>query len=150
MSRSIEDITHDIHLIAPVGYLFDGWTQASIDELAGLIDEYFVHPEAGQHLDVWFRLFERFPESDGYETFWTILHGIERYPESGDMTAASIKRKPARFPVIMVNRMLNAGTRTAGGADLMDLLAQVGRTSSVPFEVRSDAASFLAYRQAKT
>jgi hypothetical protein len=63
-------------------------TGSSIDSLTTLdsaealthlqeLDLYFNHPEAGNYLDVWFRLYERFPDKNGEGICWGIMHGIE-------------------------------------------------------------------------
>ncbi len=84
-----------------------------LDQLQRLADEYFVLEMNGdvEHLDVWFRLFERYSHSDGYGVFWTILHGIEHVVSNPTelllIVNRSLQRKPTYFPMLMVNRMLN-------------------------------------------
>src|SRR5690349_13868815 len=98
------------------------------DQLAALeraVGEFFTSSAAAEHLDVWFRLFERFPEDDGYEMFWSILHGIEAQPGYEPLVVESVRRRPSQFPVLMLNRMLNAGQTAAGDVDLLALLESV-------------------------
>ena len=42
----------------------------------------------GECLDIWFRLFGRFPEADGYELFRWILHGLEAQPGSNSLAVS--------------------------------------------------------------
>ena len=150
MSRSMTDIRAAIDAIVPVEGEFEGWKQADLDALVKLVDAYFLNPEVGNHLDVWFALFERFPEGDAYGVFWSILHGIEHFDTSGALAVASVRRGPSTFPVMMINRTINAGAKTVGSADLMHLLAEVAASHSAPASVRVSAADFLEYQRAKT
>jgi hypothetical protein len=120
---------------------------AQLERLDHAISDYFAHPEAAAHLRIWFGLFERFPEDDAYEMFWSILHGIEALPNYETDLIASLRRRPSRFPVLMVNRMLNAGQSHAGGVDLMSLLESVTADETCPSSVREDAESFIEYQR---
>ena len=42
----------------------------------------------GECLDIWFRLFGRVPEADGYELFRWILHGLEAQPGSNSLAVS--------------------------------------------------------------
>ena len=95
---------------------------------------------------MWFRFFERFPEGDGSGVFWTILHGLEGQSGSDVLTVASVRRKPAEFPVLMVNRLLNAGVTSVGGVDLLDLLRSVAADPECAASVRESAAEYLEYQ----
>jgi hypothetical protein len=114
-----------------------------LDRLQSLADEYFTSPEAPAHLDVWFRLYERFPEFDGHGVFWTILHGIEAQPNSDGCVVASVRRRPSRFPLLMVNRMLNGGIKITDGVDLVELLQTVAADEWCLAGLRRDAERFL-------
>lgn len=140
MRREIRQIVADV----------DGLTLANaddLDRLQGLADEYFSSADALAHLDVWFRLYERFPESDGHGVFWTILHGIEAQPGYEASVVASVRRTPTHFPVLMVNCMLNGGVTSAGGVDLLGLLQSVAANDRCPASVRQDAERFLEYQR---
>jgi hypothetical protein len=80
------------------------------DELSRLgqaLERFFELPEAAVNLDIWFRVFERFPEDDGYESFWSILHAIEHQPNFEVSVIESVRRKPSRFPVLMLSTHFN-------------------------------------------
>lgn len=141
MARRIHAVIAEVDAITSPADAF--W---QLERLAG---EYFTHPEAAGHLDVWFRLYERFPEHDDH-AFWGVLHGLEAQPNSGDYVVASVRRRPSRFPVLMVNRMLNAGIISVAGADLMGLLEEVASDGQCPAGVRKDASRYLAHQLGKS
>lgn len=150
MSQSITEIRSAIDAMVPAQGKYEGWTQANLDVLVQLIDTYFLNPEAADHLDVWFDLFERFPEGDASGVFWSILHGIEHFDPSGALVVASVRRSPATFPVVMINRMINGGVKAVAGVDLLHLLSEVAASQSAPVSVRDSAADFLEYQRTKT
>jgi len=123
-----------------------------IDQLRSLeelISRFFRLPRQAGDLAVWFRLFERFPEDDGYEIFWTILHGIEAVPGVERLVVESVLRRPSRFPVQMLNRMLNAGTTQVDGTSVMSLLESVVSNPASAESVRDDAQEFIAYQRSR-
>lgn len=137
----------DIHqIIAEI----DAITSVEDDEQLKFIDraitEYFVHSDAALHVQVWFRLFERFSEEDAYEMFWSILHGIESLPNYEQELVDSVHRHPSQFSVLMVNRILNAGQRWVGEVDLMSLLASAAVDETCPASVREDAKRFIEHQ----
>jgi hypothetical protein len=118
--RSIEEVVSDIDGLKP-----DSDGEPDEEKVEALVGEYFSSIHAPNHLDAWFRLYERFGEFDGH-SFWSILHGIEAQPGSGsELVVASVRRKPSKVPVMMVNRLLNGGIREVSGTDLFELLQQV-------------------------
>jgi hypothetical protein len=88
--------------------------------LEKLVDDYFEHTQAGDFLDVWFRLYERC-EDNSNGIFMTILHRIETYPKSNHLVVESIKRKPSCFPLMMLRRLMNGGIAEVDGVDLQKL-----------------------------
>jgi hypothetical protein len=124
--------------------------EQGLDQLGRAMDDFFAHPAAVSHLAVWFRFFERFPEDDGYESFWTILHGIEAY--SGhyeDLLIESVRRRPSRFPVMMVARILNADQTHAAGTDLLALLNGVAADTNCLSSAREDARRYVESTRAR-
>lgn len=142
MDRDIADIADALGSLATVTEPGD------VTELVELIEAYFRHPDAGAHIELWFHFLERFPDADGLGAFWSILHAIERYPGSDELAVASVKRRPSRFPVTMVNRMMNASICRVVGTDLLGLLENVA-ASDCALSVREDAAHFAAYQRRK-
>jgi hypothetical protein len=113
-----------------------------VKRLDQFVSRFFAHPRAALHVDAWFRLFERFPEHDNYG-FWSILHALEKQPNCDVGVLRSVQRKPSRFPVLMVNRMLNAGIYRVDGVELLDLLRGVVENAAVIPSVSADAQTFL-------
>jgi hypothetical protein len=142
MSRDIRQVVAEIDALPTA----DG---EDLDRLQALIDEYFTSPDAAVHIDVWFRLYERFPDDHGHGVFWTILHGIEAQPGSDAAVVASVRRRPTYYPVLMVNRMLNGGILAVAGVDLLGLLRQIAADERVADTVRADAEQFLEYQRGR-
>jgi hypothetical protein len=117
------------------------------NRLDALAVEYFSHPEAAEQLGLWFRLYERFPESDGHGVFWSILHGIEAQPGYEESVVASVLRNPTHFPVLMINRLINAEVSEIGGVNLLGLLGSVAEDERASPEIREDALGYLAYQR---
>jgi hypothetical protein len=143
MGRSIKEV------IAAIDGLTSVDTTEELSRLQDLVDRYFSSQKAADHLGVWFRLYERFPEADGYGVFWTILHGIEATPGYEPLIVESVRRYPSQFPLLMVNRQLNGGVRQIGGVDLLEVLRQVATDERCLPSVRIDARGFLEHQQGK-
>jgi hypothetical protein len=80
--------------------------------------------------------------------FWSVFHALEKQPNCDVGVLRSIQRKPSEFPVLMVNRMLNAGIRSVAGVELLDLLSEVVANAEAIPSVRAEAQNFL--RRART
>jgi len=133
-------------LVEEINSLTSVTTESDVSRLQELAERFFKSPEAEHHLEVWFRVYERFPNDDAWDVFWSILHELESQPACEVLVVESINRRPSRFPVLMVNRMLNGGITEVDGAPLIDLLSRV--TSNLDCEpiVRQDAQEFLDYQ----
>lgn len=142
MSRDISRVVADIDALPTA----DG---NDLVRLQALIDEYFVSPVADAHINVWFRLYERFPENHGHGVFWTILHGLEAQSGCAAAVIASVRRRPTHYPVMMINRMLNGGIRTVAGVDLLELLRQVAADEQAGAGVREDAERYLEHQRGR-
>ena len=142
MSRDTRNVVADIDALPTA----DG---DDLGRLQELIDEYFASPAAAGHIDVWFRLYERFPDEHGHGVFWNILHGLEAQSGCDAAVVASVRRRATHYPVMMVNRMLNANIRTAAGADLLGLLRQVAADEGAAAGVREDAERFLEHQRGR-
>ncbi|MFT3883275.1 MAG: hypothetical protein QM703_26930 [Gemmatales bacterium] len=141
MGENIQEIVAAIDQLASVDAVDD------LNRLHELAVQYFACAGASEYLDVWFRLYERFPEDDAFGVFWTILHSVEAQPNHGPLVVVSVRRSPSRFPVRMVNRLLNSGIQQVDGVDLLELLRAVAANDHCPPEVREEAAGFLEYQQ---
>ncbi len=105
--------------------------------------------EAANHVDVWFRLFEKFPDEDGYETFWTILHRIESQAHYETELIKLLERRPAGFTLRMVNGLINGGIRLVNGIDLLSLLEQSVDHDLVTAQSKRSALNFIDYQRRK-
>ena len=141
MTRDLSSIVLGIDAVSSLD------DEAQLRFLQELMDRFFQEPRNPEELAVWFRLFERFPEDDGYEMFCAILHGIEALPGIEPLVAESVRRRPSRFPVQMLNRMLNAGTTHVEGASVLALLESVVSNPTSPRSVREAAEEFIAYQR---
>ena len=96
--RDIESIVEDIE-----SYNTDGdWL-----DLDGLVQELFAHPIDQIPTAPLFSIFERFPLSDGYGVFWSILHGLEDIPDCEPALLESLRRQPSLMSLTMARRILN-------------------------------------------
>jgi len=90
-------------------------------------------------MDALFSVFERFPEHDGYEVFWSVLHGLESLPNYELGLSHSLRRQPTHFNVLMVDRVLNGGQNDVGGTDALTLLREVLIHPKATRQAREDA-----------
>lgn len=113
-----------------------------LDLLTKILDEMppAISPDLMRAL---FRVFERFPEDDGFETFWSILHAIEAQDNYEPILFESTRAQPSEFAVLMVNRILNTGTTHVGDEDLLQLLRWVLELDRTPETVRELAREFV-------
>lgn len=78
------------------------------------IEALFSTQSPERAIDALFRIYERFPESDGYGVFWSILHALEAMPGYEQRLIESVRRQPMEFNLNMVNRLLNANITHIG------------------------------------
>jgi hypothetical protein len=89
-------------------------------------------------------IFERFPWSDGFETFWGILHALEGILGYESLLVSSVRRSPGKFNLLMINRLLNGRVYSVDGLELLDLLREVAQGSDA--RASAPASSFLEYQ----
>lgn len=98
-----------------------------------------------------FALFERFPDSDGFGVFWSIVHLIEACKGYEPYLLESVHRRPVEFNVLMINRQLNANINEISGQPLAELLKSITTNVTATNEARAIAQEFLNYQNlAKT
>jgi hypothetical protein len=110
--------------------------------LMGALDAVPHVPGNGDCVPALLRVFERFPWADGFESFWGILHTLEKLPGYEPHLLASVLRTPGQFNLLMVNRLLNAGICDVDGLSLLGILDEVANSSRYPDRARSQARSF--------
>jgi hypothetical protein len=111
--------------------------------LDSLLDELFQTGSASLGIDAMFRVFERFPTEDGAGVFWSILHGLESLSGYEVRLVESVRKSPAEFSLLMVNRLLNSGRDEIGPVRLLDLLERVAQDRNARPEIRQQAIDFL-------
>jgi uncharacterized protein (DUF433 family) len=141
---------YSIHsLITEIDLLMNLDSALDLGRLEVLLDLYFNHSQAEEFLDVWFRLYERFPDDESEGVFWSILHSIENYPSFDRLVVKSVLRCPSEFPVMMVNRMLNAGIEKVNDLDLLELLDGVATNDIYALKIREAARDYMDYQRNK-
>ena len=104
-----------------------------------------AYPERG--MGALLRVFERFPDQDGYGVFWSILHGLEGLPGYEEALIESIRRQPSEFSLLMVSRMLNAGRTHVNGTDLLGLLDEVARNPDYSAALHKEAGRLTEWQR---
>ncbi|WP_338847071.1 hypothetical protein V8J88_25310 [Massilia sp. W12] len=95
------------------------------------------------------RVFERFPEDDGYGIFWSILHRLEACKGYEPALIASVKHAPGTFNLLMLNRLHNGGIAEVDGQSLLSMLAAVAANPAASGSARQSAQDFISYQNAK-
>ena len=103
------------------------------------LDELFKAPFPERGIETLFRLFERFPNDDGYGVFWTVLHGIEHQPDYEPHLKASVRHIPTEFNLRMVNRLLNSDLPDGQRQEWLDLLSEVISNPSYSEDAKAEA-----------
>ena len=137
-------------LIAEIDALPSVHTADHLSRSQALADRYCAAANAAEHLSVSFRLYERFPEDDGCGVFWSILHGIEIHPESNGLVVDSVCRRRPQFPVMVLNRLLNAGVRRAVDVEMLNLLRCLAADGRCLSSVRKSAVRFIEHHQGRS
>lgn len=128
----------------------EGLTSAHDEAQLRLLDEAICasdpkklgQPEFSALLSV----FERFPEEDGYETFWAIVHCLEACSGYEPPLIESATRNPVEFNLLMVNRLLNAGITEVMGHSLLSVLSSAASNPRALESARRSAQGFIDYQ----
>lgn len=143
MSLEIQNLIANLDSIASV---------EDPDELQRLEDSVnrLLASEKPEHgIDALLRVFERFPNKDGFGIFWSILHGLEGLPNYQEKLIESVNRHPSHFSLMMINRMLNAGQTEVKGTDLLSVLKRVATDERQEEEIRRDAQHLVEWQQSR-
>jgi hypothetical protein len=115
MSRSTDEIIDDLNR-------FDGF-RGAWSVLNDLVNELKTSPAPAKGTDALLGVFERHPgATSGGGVFWPILHTLESLPGFETHLIDSVRRVPAIFTVMMVNRLLNSGVTWVRTDSLLRLL----------------------------
>lgn len=115
-----------------------------------LIRDLARHDFVAEDFSRLFRLFERFPEDDGAEVFWGIVHLLEDVGGYEAALVSSLRRAPSEMGAIMINRMINGGIRVAAGTPCVEILAEIADNPGASESVRQRALRFIDYQNRKT
>ena len=123
--------------------------EAELAKLDGAVKSLLAsdHPELG--IGALLRIFERFPDRDGYGVFWSLLHGLESLPGYERSLVESVRRQPSEFSLLMVNRILNAGKTQVDDTNLFVLLEEVARNHNYSEAIRKDAENFVEWQRGR-
>jgi hypothetical protein len=91
-------------------------------------------------------LLERFPWSDGFESFWSIVHELERMTGYEPLLIASVRRSPGEFNLLMINRLLNSGITGVAGTSLLAVLHEIAERPEYSERARESALRFLKHQ----
>jgi hypothetical protein len=115
-----------------------------LELLQSSLDNLFVSPKLlTEEIEVLFGLYEKFPISDGYGAFWSILHKIEASDNYKTLLIESIQRQPTLFTLLMIERILNSKVYFIGDINLLNLLTQVANDKNQLEDIHQDAQDFI-------
>jgi hypothetical protein len=112
--------------------------------LQALLDELFAHPLDAIPAEPFLRIFERFPNEDGYGVFWTVLHGLEALPKYEAALFASLRRFPTQFGLTMARRILNSKECVQYHSAVHTIAHELSCSRHLPDELADEVKSLLA------
>jgi hypothetical protein len=124
--------------------------EAQLRDLQALLDSLSpssITPDVYRAL---FRVFERFPEHDGFGVCWTIVHLLEKCSGYEQYLLESVNRNAAEFNLTMVNRLINGGFEKIGPTSLTLVLTDVANNEGASASARAQATRFLEYQRARS
>ena len=140
MSRPISKICTDIDAFTPID---DEWLP-----LDDLIAEALDHSDASAAYSHLLNVFSRFPDDDGAGVFWSIIHGLETFPDYQPTLLAAIRAQPTDLTLTMVNRMLNGGETHVGDTPWLSVLQSIAENDAYSQTVRATASRFVELHSA--
>ena len=121
--RKSTDIVNDINLFTPED---DNWLV-----LDGLISELWATKDQEKYIKELLAVFERFPEEDGSGVFWSIVHGIETFKSYENELLESLTKQPSEMGIIMLQRILNSGTKTIGSRKINEVIMNLAQKENL-------------------
>lgn len=118
-----------------------------LEELERGVQQLLACENAELGVEALLRVFERFPDKDGYGIFWGIVHGLESLPGYEGKLIESVRRRPSEFSLLMVNRMLNGGMTEVEGVNLLGVLRDVAGDERQPEGIRAEARDFVEFQE---
>ena len=124
----------------------EGQLKQLVDSIDVLDADFLSSNDVRQLLDV----FERFPDDDGFESFWEIVHLLERAGGYESPLIDSVRRSPGEFNLTMIDRLLNGGITHVGDQSLLSLLEDVARLERGNPNSARLAMHFVTYQRNET
>lgn len=143
MSNDIQKIINTINAIDSVE------DKHQLQTLDDSVQQLFDTTNSELCIDSLLGIFERFPDEDGYDIFWTILHGLEGLPNYQAKLVKSVQRRPTEFSLTMVNRILNSEQRNVDGMDLLELLKEVASNQRWSKPIRETVMEYIEWQQSR-
>lgn len=130
-------------LIRAVQSVTDLDDEADLVVLETVIHSFPKVPHLERAMLALFGLFERFPVSSGYGTFWGVLNALEAMAGYETGLVASVRRSPGEFNLLMLARILNSGSESAAGVNIRALLREIASTAEYSDQARAEALGSL-------
>ena len=118
-----------------------------LQQLEASVDQLFASENPKLGIEALLRVFERFPEQDGFGIFWSIVHGLESLSGYEPLLIESVKRQPSLFGLLMINRLLNSGFFKIQSDELLSILKNIAADESRPEEIRDEAQNFVTWQE---
>ena len=117
-----------------------------LDELIVALFEEDV-TESG--IEMLLKVTEAYPDEDGCEVFWSIIHGLESVKGYECYLIESVKRQPSLVNLLMINRLLNGGTEQIQNTNLLEILQQAKLHPGITPPLIEDTEDYLNYQITK-
>jgi hypothetical protein len=92
---------------------------------------------------------ERSPLSDGFESYWSIVHFLESCEGYESFLVESVSRAPAELTLTMISRLMNAGFTHCGDTTYISVLESVVERAAIAPELRETASRLLSSQQVR-
>ena len=94
-------------------------------------------------------VFERFPEDDGSEVFWGLVHFLEACSGYESTLIESVTHQPVNFPLLMINRLINGGITQVNGHSLLSVLSSARSNPRATNSAKEAAQHYIEYQTKK-
>lgn len=123
--------------------------EGQLKQLVALLDALDATSVNANDVNQLLGVFGRFPDKDGFGSFWKILHLLEKAGGYESALVDSVRRSPGEFNLLMINRLLNGGIENIGGQSLLSLLEEVALTEEANPDSAQWAMHFVDYQRGK-
>lgn len=134
-------------LLAQLDSIVDAENPGQLALLLEILDGMSPEDCSGAEFRALLGVLERSPLSDGFESFWSIVHFLERCEGYEPFLVESVSRQPADLTLTMLNRLLNAKFTHCGKISYVSVLESVAEQATIAPELRATAAGFVEYQR---